>query len=150
MATALLFVLPANSFWLTLVVYVFIGVNFGASAFLMRSMMADVIEEDRAFTGAERSALFYSILTLTPKLGSALAVGLVYPLLAWVGFSPTLVNSQETLDGVRFIVAFTPTLVTASVVLIMWNYPLDRAAQRSIRATLDAQRGEPKQEVHRA
>jgi len=137
-ATVLLFVLPANSFWLTLFVYVFIGVNFGASTFLMRSMMADIIEEDRAYTGAERSALFYSILTLTPKLGSALAVGLVYPLLAWVGFSPTIVNSSETLTGVRFIVAFTPTLVTACVVLIMWKYPLDRAAQQSIRARLDA------------
>jgi Na+/melibiose symporter-like transporter len=137
-ATALLFWLPANSFWLTLIVYVFIGVNFGASAFLMRSMMADIVDEDHVFTGAERSALFYSILTLTPKMGSALAVGFVYPLLDSVGFDPTIVNPPETLADVRFIMALTPTLVTVGVAWIMWSYPLDRAAQQAIRATLEA------------
>lgn len=136
-ATAFLFVLPSNSFWLTLLLYIFIGINFGASAFLMRAMMADIVDEDHVAIGVERSALFYSILTLTPKLGSALAVGLVYPLLQWVGFDPTGVNSPETLAGVRFVVALAPTLVTASVVLIMWNYPLDRATQQSIRTKLD-------------
>ena len=137
-ATVLLFFLPANSFWLTLLVYIFIGINFGASAFLMRAMMADIVDEDHLFTGVERSALFYSILTLTPKLGSALAVGLIYPLLEWVGFNPTIVNSPETLAGVRFIVALTPTLVTVCVAMIMWNYPLDRTVQQSTRAMLDA------------
>jgi Na+/melibiose symporter-like transporter len=39
-ATAFLFVLPPNSFWLTLLLYVFIGINSRASAFLMRAMMA--------------------------------------------------------------------------------------------------------------
>ena len=137
-ATALLFVLPPNSFWLTLLLYIFIGINFGASAFLMRAMMADIVDEDHVFTGVERSALFYSILTLTPKLGAALAVGFVYPLLEWVGFNPSGSNSPETLEGVRLVVALTPTLVTAIVALIMWTYPLDRAAQQSIRAKLDA------------
>jgi len=46
-----------------------VGVNFGAKNFLMRSIMADVIDQDRVTVGAERSALFYSLLTLTAKLG---------------------------------------------------------------------------------
>ena len=128
--------LPADSFWMALFLFTMIGVNVGASAFLMRAMMADTVDEDRAETGAERSALFYSFLTLTPKLGAALAVGLVYALLEWVGFSPNGNNSAETLEGVRVIVALTPALVAASVVLVMWNYPLDRAEQARIRANL--------------
>lgn len=136
-ATALLFVVPAEAFWFSLLIYTLIGVNFGASSFLMRSMMADIVDQDRVATGAERSALFYSILTLTPKLGAALAIGMVYPLLDWVGFVPGGVNTSETIEGVRMIVALAPTLVTIVVALVMWNYPMDREAQSKIRAQLD-------------
>lgn len=129
-------VLPADSFWLALFLYTMIGVNVGGSAFLMRAMMADIVDEDRVETGAERSALFFSILTLTPKLGAALAVGLVFPLLDWVGFAPTGNNTAATLDGVRAVVAITPAVVAASVALVLWNYPLDRAAQERMRAKL--------------
>lgn len=129
-------ILPAGSFWLALILYTLIGVNVGASSFLMRSMMADIVDEDRAETGAERSALFYSILTLTPKLGAAIAVGLVFTMLDWVGFTPTGTNSAETLEGVRLIVALTPTVVAICVALVLWHYPLDRVAQESIRAKL--------------
>ena len=135
-ATLCILFVPVGSFWLSLLLFIMIGVNAGAGTFLMRSMMADIVDEDRAETGAERSALFYSILTLTPKLGAALAVGFVYPLLDWVGFTPTGTNSAETIDGVRLIVALTPTLLTTSVALVMWKYPLDRAVQERIRARL--------------
>lgn len=129
-------ILPVDSFWLALFLFTNIGVNVGGSAFLMRAMMADIVDEDRAETGAERSALFFSILTLTPKLGAALAVGLVFPMLDWVGFSTSGNNSSETLDGVRVIVAITPAVVAASVALVLWKYPLDRAAQERIRVKL--------------
>lgn len=137
-ATLSLLFLPASSFWLTLLVFMAIGVNVGGSSFLMRSMMADIVDEDRAETGAERSALFYSILTLTPKLGAALAVGLVYPMLDWVGFTATGTNTEETISGVRMVVAFTPTVVTICVALVLWNYPLDRDSQKQIRERLAA------------
>ena len=136
-ATVLLLVVPAGDFWFSLLIYIMIGVNLGASGFLMRSMMADIVDQDRAETGAERSALFYSILTLTPKLGAALAIGMVYPLLDWVGFDPAVANSSDILGSVRLVVGLAPTLVTIVVALVMWNYPLDRHAHRKIRAQLD-------------
>lgn len=127
--TCALFFLPAGGFWLALVAYLFIGLNFGARDLLMRSIMADVVDEDTVRTGRERSALYYSTLTLTAKLGAALAVGTILPALDWVGFDPSGANTQATLDGVRFVVAATPTLVLFAVVAIMWNFPLDRAQQ---------------------
>jgi GPH family glycoside/pentoside/hexuronide:cation symporter len=137
-ATATLFVIPAGAFWITLVVFILIGVNIGAKDFLMRAMMADVIDQDRVNVGTERSALYYSMLTLTGKLGLALAVGIIYPVLDWVGFDPAGVNDSATIDGVRLVVAASPTFVTICVAIIMWRFPIDRARQQELRAELAA------------
>jgi GPH family glycoside/pentoside/hexuronide:cation symporter len=137
-ATATLFVVPAGNFWAVFVVFALIGVNIGTKDFLMRSMMADVIDQDRVNVGTERSALYYSMLTLTAKLGFALAVGIIYPVLDWVGFDPAGVNDQATIDGVRLVVATSPTLVTICVAIIMWRFPIDRARQQALREELAA------------
>ncbi len=136
-ATALFFVVPSDSFWWVLLIYVLVGVNFGAKDFLMRAMMADVIDQDRVNVGAERSALYYSTLTLTAKVGAALAVGIIYPILDWVGFDAQGVNDQATLDGVRIVVAGSPTLVTLAVAAIMWRFPIGREEQQALRAQLE-------------
>lgn len=135
--TCALFFLPAGGFWLTFGAYLFIGLNFGARDLLMRSIMSDVIDEDTVNTGRERSALYFSMLTLTAKLGAALAIGTILPVLDWVGFDPRGENTQATLDGVRFVVAATPTLVLFAVAAIMWHFPLDRERQSSYRIELD-------------
>lgn len=127
-ATLFFLVIPENSFGLALVLYVMIGVNFGANAFLMRSMMADIVDQDTARTGAKRSALFYSVLTLTPKLGAALAIGLVFPMLDWIGFDPTTANSQGILQNVRYVAALVPILASVGILWALWNYPINRAA----------------------
>jgi Na+/melibiose symporter-like transporter len=129
--------LPAGGFWLTFGAYLVIGLNFGARDLLMRSIMSDVIDEDTVNTGRERSALYFSMLTLAAKLGAALAIGTILPVLVWVGFDPWGKNTQATLDGVRFVVAATPTLVLFAVAAIMWNFPLDRERQSSYRIELD-------------
>lgn len=136
--TISLFFLPQHAFWLTFVVYLFVGVNVGAKDFLMRAIMADVIDQDRVNTGVDRSALYYSMLTLTAKVGLAASVGIIYPMLDLVGFDPTGVNSETTLTGVRVVVATSPTVLLFLVAVLMWRFPLDRRHQEALRAQLDA------------
>jgi Na+/melibiose symporter-like transporter len=140
LATGMFFFVPSGSFWWVFVIYVLVGINFGAKDLLMRSIMADVIDQDRVNVGADRSALYYSMLTLTSKVGAALAVGIMYPVLDWVGFDPSIKNDQATLDGVRWVVAASPTLVTLAVAAIMWRFPIGREEQRALRAQIDAAR----------
>ena len=135
-ATALFFIVPSQNFLWVFLIYVLVGINFGAKDLLMRSIMADVIDQDRVNVGAERSALYYSMLTLTSKLGGALAVGIIFPVLDWVGFVPGGENDQATLDGVRWVVAASPTLVTLSVAIIMWRFPIGRSEQVALRKAL--------------
>lgn len=140
LATGAFFVVPAESFGWVLFIYVMVGVNFGAKDLLLRSIMADVIDQDRVDVEAERSALYYSSVTLTDKVGMALAVGIVYPALDVIGFTVGGANDQATLDGVRLLVAGSPTLITLCVAWIMWRFPLGREEQRALRAELARRR----------
>lgn len=137
LATGCFFVVPSGSFWLVFVIYLMIGLAFGGRDLFMRSIMADVIDQDRVNVGADRSALYYSMLTLTNKVGSALAVGIIYPILDWVGFDPKLANPQDILDAVRVVVAASPTLVSLAVAMIMWRFPLGREEQAALRAQIE-------------
>lgn len=134
--TISLFFIPAQQFWMTFVVFIFVGVNIGAKDFLMRSIMADVIDQDRVNTGIDRSALYYSMLTLTAKVGLAASVGIIYPMLDLVGFNPSGVNTESVLSGVRLVVATSPTLLLFLVVFVMWNFPLDKATQQKLRGQI--------------
>ena len=140
LATGAFFVVPAESFGWVLLIYVMVGVNFGAKDLLLRSMMADVIDQDRVNVDAERSALYYSALSLTSKIGLALAVGIVYPVLDLIGFTVGGANDPDTLDGVRWLVAGSPTLITLCVAWIMWRFPIGREEQRALRAELAERR----------
>lgn len=137
-ATSFLLFVPERSFVFALLIYVLIGANAGAATFLMRSMMADIVEDDALRTGAKRSALFYSILTLTPKLGAAMAVGLVYPMLDWVGFDPKVLNSDEVLQNVRYVVALTPIVASLGILWALWNYPINRTTQQLVKTQIDS------------
>jgi Na+/melibiose symporter-like transporter len=139
-ATALLLFIPPGAFWVALGVFAMIGVNFGAKWFLIYSMMADVIDQDTLNVGVERSALYYSMLTLTSKVGFALAVGIVFPVLSRVGFDPEGVNDPATVTGLRLVVAASPTLVTLVVAAIMWRFPIDKAEQQRIQSELAQRR----------
>jgi GPH family glycoside/pentoside/hexuronide:cation symporter len=136
--TISLFFLPPQSFWLTFAVFIFVGVNIGAKDFLMRSIMADVIDQDRVVTGVDRSALYFSMLTLTAKIGLAASVGIIYPMLDAVGFDPGAVNDEATLTGVRMVVASSPTILLFLSAALIWRFPLDRATQMQLRAQLEA------------
>lgn len=81
------------------------------------------------------------MLTLTSKVGSTLAVGIIYPILDWVGFDPNLENPQDILDAVRVVVAASPTLVSVAVAVIMWRFPLGREEQAALRARIEGAEG---------
>lgn len=135
--TISLFFIPPGAFWITFIMFMFVGVNIGAKDFLLRSIMADVIDKDRVETGVDRSALYYSMLTLTAKIGLAASVGIIYPMLDWVGFDPAGVNDESTLTGVRLVVASSPTILLFLSAFLIWRFPLGRKEQEELRAQLN-------------
>jgi Na+/melibiose symporter-like transporter len=138
----LIYLIPGpGDFTLALIATFMLGFAFGAGPFLLRSMMADVCDKDRLETGQNRTALLYAMLTTTAKVGAAISVGMTYPLLAWVGFDPAvgMENSPVALDGLRLIFALLPVPLLAAAIALIWNYPIDHAAQGEIRRQLAEQ-----------
>ncbi|MFT4632363.1 MAG: GPH family glycoside/pentoside/hexuronide:cation symporter, partial [Crocinitomicaceae bacterium] len=114
------------------------GVAFGAAPALLRSMMADLTDEDELRSGTKRSGLFFALLTTTNKLGAALAVGASFALLeVMFGFVPGGENPQDSLDGllITYCIGTAGGLFLAFIPLI--GYPLNRTAHNKIREQLD-------------
>lgn len=135
----ILMIVPAGLFWPTFISMFSVG--FCASAFivLIRAMVADVSDELRLATGQERSGVLYALVTLTQKLGSSLAVVIIYPILDAVGFvaKPGYHNSPAALRGLELCYVFAPIILVVVGSACLLGYKLDAKRQGEIRSALD-------------
>lgn len=132
-----LFLVPSGNLKAAIAVLLLSGVGYGAPAFLLRSMMADIADADTAENGAERAGLMYSFLALTSKLGLGSAVGFTFPILALMGFNPQHANTPDAIEHLRVFYIALPIVLAAVSLSLMWSYPLDEARQRRLRARVD-------------
>ena len=132
---SLLLVQPGN-LWLYALVNILLGIESGSGSFLLRSIMADVTDHDNLESGTQRTGLYYSLLTMTNKIGSALAVGIVYPILDWIGFVPGGENTAGTIEALKYIFICVPILFSLLAIFLIWNFPLDSTQQKELRRLL--------------
>lgn len=115
------------------------GVGFGAPPTLVRSMMADVVDEDELVSGHSRPALFFALLTTTNKLGSALAVGACFGTLDLVfGFVPGQENSPDALEGLLITYCLGAVLGLVAGYIPLIGYPLTKEVHADVRQRLEA------------
>ena len=118
------------------------GVAFGAPPTLIRSMMADITDEDELKSGQARPGLFFALLTTTNKLGAAVAVGISFTVLEVAfQFDPRGDNSPEALEGLLYTYCLGTALGLFCAFLPLIRYPLDKTAHAEIRRELDARAG---------
>jgi Na+/melibiose symporter-like transporter len=78
------------------------------------------------------------LLTLTQKLGGAVAVGVVFWTLALIGFVPKQgENTEATLTGLSIVFVATPMICNALVALVMMKFPIGLKEQEELRRKLD-------------
>ena len=99
-------------------------------------MMADIGDEERLASGADRTGLLYAIVSGAMKLGYALAVG-VFIVLSWMGFDPKAptASGDAALIG---LFAFLPAGLGLLVSVVMLRYPLDAQRLAEIQRQLAA------------
>ena len=135
----ILMIVPAGMFWPTFVSMFSVGFCGSAFIVLIRAMVADVADELRLTTGQERSGVLYALVTLTQKLGSSLAVTIIYPILDAVGFvaKPGYHNTPEAIRGLEMCYVFAPIILVVVGSACLIGYKLDAKRQSEIRKALD-------------
>jgi Na+/melibiose symporter-like transporter len=92
-------------------------------------MQADVVETSRIKTGDGQAALFFAVWALTTKFALALAVGIAFPLLGYLGLDAAdpSQNTPQSLLALSLLYAGLPVLLKIAAIALMWRYPLDEA-----------------------
>jgi len=116
------------------------GICLGFDLALPAAIQADVIDVDTAKTGEQRSGLYFAAWSLATKLSLALAVGIVFPLLALAGFEPEqgARNSESALQILVAIYVWLPIVLKLGAIALMWRFPLDEATQTALRREIES------------
>jgi Na+/melibiose symporter-like transporter len=118
------------------------AVGFCASAFLplVRAMVADVSDEVRLETGQDLTSLLYSLVTTTTKVGAAITVVVVFPVLQLFGYNGKegAVNTPHAIFGLEMCYLFAPIILVFVGGAMFFGYRLDAQRHSDIRLALEA------------
>lgn len=116
------------------------AVGFCASAFvpLVRAMVADVADEIRLQTSKDLTSVLYAMVTTTAKVGGALAIGVILPILGLVGYNAadTAVNTPHAIWGLEMCYLFAPIIFVVVGGAMFFGYRLDAAKHAKVREAL--------------
>ena len=118
------------------VVCIVTGTALGADLALPPALQADVIDFDRLRSGQARAGLFFALWSMSTKLALALAVGITFPLLQWLGFSTDGDNSASALRSLAVIYAVVPVVLKIVAIAVIWSFPITRERQELIQRRL--------------
>lgn len=139
---ALMLLIPKGSAAWAFGVIAFTGASYGAPAFLIRAMMADVADADTHENNAERAGMMYAFLSMTSKLGIGWSVTIAFGFLTLLGFDPKVANSAAAIENLRLFFILLPIGLAALSIITMVGYPLNEAKQRELRAEIERRRAE--------
>jgi Na+/melibiose symporter-like transporter len=139
----LVYLIPAGNFAFALTALALAGVSYGAPAFLIRAMMADVADADAVQNNAERAGLMYSFLSLTSKFGLGWSVFIAFAILGAFGFDPKMVHPPAlVLDHLRLVYVLVPATLGFIGLLLVARYPIDEREQRRLRDEIEQRTGQ--------
>ena len=128
--------LGPGDFWAFALICLMSGVALGADLALPASLQADVVDLDWLASGRRRTGLFFAAWSMTTKLSLALAVGIAFPILELVGFSPGADNSAAALGTLAALYGLVPVGIKLAASALVWNFPITEALQEETRRQL--------------
>ncbi|MEL7463777.1 MAG: MFS transporter [Pseudomonadota bacterium] len=124
---------------LFLIICVATGLSLGADLSLPSSIQADVVDADTAESGEQRTGLFFALWSVATKAALAIAGGAALVILDLSGFETEAENGDAALMTLAALYALAPAALKLIAVAIMWNFPLDEAEQKALRARIEAE-----------
>ena len=133
---------PHGNLMFAVIVAVFAGLPYSAPNLLLRAMMADAGDELRLTRGADRTGLLYALVASTAKLGSALAVGITFPILSAAGFSAQAEGEpNQGVSTLALLYIVLPVTLYLVGIVLMLGYRLTPQRHAEILAGLAARDG---------
>ncbi len=145
-AVILISIVPAGGYLWLLVLALVAGPALGAAQAVPWALLADVVEQGEWDTGQRQEGSYAGFLVFLRKLSSAVALFLVGQLLAVSGFvngsagSVTAVQPASAILTLRILIGGVPPVILIVAAIIMWQYPLNRAAHAQLRHNLALRR----------
>ena len=119
-----------------LLVCILSGLSLGIDMALPASIQADVIDLDSTGGGGQRSGFFFGLWGMATKLSLALAVGIAFPLLVFLGFDTQTAPADNNLLGLTLLYGLLPIPFKLVAAWTIWNFPLNRQQHRHIQQQL--------------
>lgn len=132
---------PTTPLWIILFLCVFAGIGVSAAHLIPWSMIPDGIEYGEQKTGHRNEGMFYSLISLSQKVCSAVAIPLALLMLEWSGYVPNSSEQpQSAINGIRILVGPVPTVLLGIGILFAILYPLGRESYTKIARELEEKR----------
>lgn len=103
---------------------------------MLRAIVADIADRQRLKTGRNVTGLYFSVFSLASKAATAAAIGIAFPLIAWLGFDPKVANGPEALAGLAAVFTLGPAIAHALSALLIFRFPLGEEAHAEVVAAL--------------
>jgi len=107
---------------------------------LLWSMIADTADYSEWKTGRRATGLAFSALTFSQKMGFSIGGGVVMLLLGRFGFEANVVQSTQSLLGIRLCLSIIPAAVSGLGFILLLFYNLDERRMEQITRDLESRR----------
>jgi GPH family glycoside/pentoside/hexuronide:cation symporter len=139
---------PSTGFALILFMCVLAGVGVAAAHVLPWSIIPDAIEWGELQTGERHEGMFYSLVTLTRKVVTSIAILAVGLILEFTGYAPNAAQQPgSALLGIRVVIGPIPAALLGTGILFAMFYPLSRDRYAKVRQELEGRRISTRKEV---
>ena len=122
------------------------GIGVSAAHVLPWSILPDAIEWDEWQTGQRHEGIFYSLVTLTQKIASSIAIPLILLILQFTGYDSSLSQQPASaLLGIRLAIGPISAILLCTGIVFAILYPLSRENHRHIVEELEKRRNQNKE-----
>jgi GPH family glycoside/pentoside/hexuronide:cation symporter len=139
--------IPADQFWLMVIVNCIGAFIIGPTPALVWSMYADCADYGEWKNGRRTTALVFSGSQFAQKMGLAFGAGLSGYILSLFGFVANEVQNESSIAGIRLMFSVIPAVLATTGTAFIFFYKLERTTVEQVEKDLDEKHGYSVQNV---
>ena len=127
---------PPDQYWLMVAINCAGMLAAGPTPALVWSMYADCADYGEWKSGRRTTALVFSTVQFSHKMGLAVGAGLAGIILSWFGFVANETQSASSMAGIRFMFSVFPAVFALMGIVAIYFYRIDSKLTRQIEQDL--------------